>query len=129
MGFRNQRRCEARIAASLERIRRGRRRAAACRILIFPLCGGSEGHDHPVTPIGLRGRIRTMLQGGHLPPLMSRRSWLGQGHGDVCPLCTQMITSSQWEREVEAAPLGEVRVHAVCFRMWFEESAEVEKSA
>ena len=129
MGEKHLARCEARIAASLERIVRGQRRAAAARVLTRPLRGGSEGHDHPVTPIGLRGRIRAMLRGGNLPPLMSRRCWLGQGHGDVCPLCTEAITSSQWQREVEAPPLGEVRVHALCFRMWFEESAWVEKSA
>jgi hypothetical protein len=117
------------LLSSRERILRSRRRAAASQVLTRPLRGGADNHEYPVTPIGLRGRIRTMLNNGYLPPLTSRRSWLGQGHGDVCPLCTQTITPSHWQREVEAPPLGEVRVHTVCFRMWLEESGGLEKSA
>jgi hypothetical protein len=110
------------IAGSRALMARSRRLAAASRTLTRPLCGGADGSNNPVTPIGLRASIRQLLEDGHLPPLFDSRSWLGQGHGDVCLLCSQAITLAHWEREVEAPPLGEVRTHAVCFRMWVEES-------
>ena len=116
------------IAGSRALMARSRRRAAASRTLTRPLCGGTDS-SNPVTPIGLRARIRQMIDSGCLPRLTGSRAWLGQGHGDVCPLCALVITTAHWEREVEAAPLGEVRTHAVCFRMWFEESARLEKTA
>jgi hypothetical protein len=116
------------IAASRDRIQRSRRRAAASRTLTRPLRGAAGGSP-PITPIGLRARIREMLTTGCLPPLRQGRSWLGQGHGDVCPLCLQTITLEHWEREVDVEPLGEVRTHAVCFRMWHEESQRDENAA
>jgi hypothetical protein len=82
-----------------------------------------------VSPIGLRRRIREMIASGQLPALVDRRSWIGQGHGDPCLLCDQLITVAHWEHEVEIAPLGEIRAHGVCFRIWLEESADLRKIA
>ena len=82
-----------------------------------------------VSPIGLRRRIHEMIATGQLPALIDRRSWIGQGHGDVCLLCEQLITAAHWEHEVEIAPLGEIRAHGVCFRIWIEESEAVRKIA
>ena len=97
----------------------------------------ASDHDRPpvtgagptVTPIDLRHRIRSMIEIGHLPALADRRSWIGQGHGDPCLLCGQTITAAHWEHEVEIAPLGEIRTHGVCFRIWVEESEQIRKIA
>jgi hypothetical protein len=88
-----------------------------------------SGSGPTVSPIGLRRRIREMIAGGLLPPLIDRRSWIGQGHGDPCLLCEQLITKAHWEHEVEIAPLGEIRTHGVCFRIWVEESEGLRKIA
>lgn len=88
-----------------------------------------EGSGPTVSPIGLRRRIRDMIVGGQLPALIDRRSWIGQGHGQPCLLCEQMITPAHWEHEVEIAPLGEIRAHGVCFRIWVEESEDLRKIA
>jgi hypothetical protein len=119
---------KAAILASLERIARSRRAILASRVLLRPI-RGSEGSGPTVSPIGLRGRIRGLIETGALPVLMDRRSWIGQGHGDACLLCEQKITAAHWEHEVEIAPLGEIRAHAVCFRIWLEESQQLRKTA
>jgi hypothetical protein len=82
-----------------------------------------------VSPIDLRQRIREMIAVGVLPALVDRRSWIGQGHGAACALCEQLITAAHWEHEVDIPPVGEIRVHGVCFRMWLEESEQVRKIA
>ena len=116
------------IIASLERIARSRRAILASRVLLRPI-RGSEGSGPTVSPIGLRRRIRGLIEAGALPALMDRRSWIGQGHGDACLLCEQDITPAHWEHEVELPPLGEIRAHAVCFRIWLEESQQLRKTA
>jgi hypothetical protein len=110
-----------RIVRSLQRIR-------ASRVLTRPIQGG-DGSGPTVSPIGLRRRIRGMIESGELPALMGRRSWIGQGHGDACLLCEQKITKAHWEHEVDIPPLGEIRSHGVCFRIWVEESEELRKTA
>jgi hypothetical protein len=117
------------IASSHLRIARSRRRIRASRVLTRPLQGGAAGSGPTVSPIGLRRRIREMIAVGRLPALADRRSWIGQGHGDACLLCDQLITAAHWEHEVEVAPLGEIRAHGVCFRIWLEESEEIRKIA
>ncbi|HEX3179246.1 MAG TPA: hypothetical protein VHZ49_21400 [Methylomirabilota bacterium] len=97
-------------------------------MLLRPISGG-EGSGPTVTPIGLRRRIRGMIQSGELPALIDRRSWIGQGHGAPCLLCEQLITAAHWEHEVDVVPAGEIRAHGVCFRIWLEESEQLRKSA
>ena len=116
------------IVATRLRIDRGRRLIRASRVLTRPLRGG-DGSGPPVSPIGLRRRIRTMLESGMLPALAHRRSWIGQGHGETCRLCEQTIAPVHWEHEVDIAPFGEIRAHGVCFRMWLEESEALRKTA
>jgi hypothetical protein len=116
------------ISSSRVRIMRSRRRIRASQILTRPIHGG-EGSGPTVSPIGLRRRIREMIAFGQLPVLLNRRSWTGQGHGDTCLLCEQLITAAHWEHEVEIPPIGEIRAHGVCFRMWLEESEQVRKIA
>lgn len=89
----------------------------------------AEGSGPTVSPIGLRSRIRELVETGVIPTLMDRRSWIGQGHGEACLLCEQTITSAHWEHEVEIPPVGEIRAHGVCFRIWVEESEEFRKTA
>ena len=123
-------RSAAAIATSRFRIARSRRRIRASRVLISPIAGGSGSGSGPtVSPIGLRGRIRDMIVSGQLPALADRRSWIGQGHGQACLLCEQLITSAHWEHEVDVPPIGEIRAHGVCFRIWAEESEQVRKIA
>ena len=122
-------RSAASITSSHLRIARSRRRIRASRVLTRPLQGGEGASGPTVSPIGLRRRIREMIATGQLPALASRRSWIGQGHGDRCLLCDQLITAAHWEHEVEAAPLGEIRAHGVCFRIWLEESEDLRKIA
>lgn len=119
------------LASSRLRITRTRRRILASNVLTRPLCGGegSSGSGPTVTPIGLRRRIRTMIETGELPALSDRRSWIGQGHGQPCLLCEQIITSAHWEHEVDILPMGEIRAHGVCFRIWLEESDQMRKTA
>jgi hypothetical protein len=107
------------ISSSRRRITRSRQR---------PIQGG-EGSGPTVSPIGLRRRIREMLVFGQLPALIDRRSWIGQGHGQPCLLCEQLITAAHCEHEVDLAPLGEIRAHGVCFRIWVEESEQLRKIA
>lgn len=122
-------RSAAAITSSRLRIARSLQRIRASRVLTRPIRGG-EGSSGPiVSPIGLRRRIRQMIETGQLPALTNRRSWVGQGHGERCPLCEQLITVAHWEHEVEVGPLGELRAHGVCFRIWVEESEEVRKIA
>ena len=121
-------RSEASMRSSRERIARSRQRIRASRILTRPIRGG-DGSGPTVSPIGLRRRIRRMIEMGELPPLLDRRSWTGQGHGEKCLLCEQTITAAHWEHEVEILPLGEIRTHGVCFRMWLEESEQLRKTA
>jgi hypothetical protein len=121
-------RSKASIVSSRDRITRSQRRIKASRILTRPSLGG-DGSGPTVSPIGLRRRIRDMIATGELPPLVERRSWIGQGHGDPCLLCAQTITAAHWEHEVEILPIGEIRTHGVCFRMWVEESEELRKTA
>ena len=64
-----------------------------------------------------------------MPILAERRPWVGEGHGGRCLLCGQPITATHWEYEVHVAPVGEVRAHALCFRIWGEESAQLRKTA
>ncbi|HXU90534.1 MAG TPA: hypothetical protein VFQ62_16900 [Methylomirabilota bacterium] len=116
------------IASSRLRIVRSRQRIRASRVLIHPVTGG-DGSGPTVSPIDLRRRIRGMILTGQLPPLLDRRSWIGQGHGEPCLLCEQMISSAHWEHEVDVPPVGEIRVHGVCFRIWLEESEQVRKIA
>jgi hypothetical protein len=118
----------AALASSRLRIERSRRRIVASRLLSCPIRGG-DGSGPTVTPIDLRRRIRSLIDSGILPALLDRRSWVGQGHGEPCLLCDQPITPTQWEYEVDLPPLGEVRSHALCFRIWFEESVQQRKSA
>lgn len=122
-------RSAAAITSSQVRIARSRRRIGASRVLTRPLHGGEGGSGPTVSPIGLRSRIREMIATGQLPALINRRSWVGQGHGDRCLLCEQVITAAHWEHEVEIAPLGEIRAHGVCFRIWVEESEQLRKIA
>src|SRR5688500_10210892 len=110
----------ASVQSSRERIARSRQRIRASRILTRPTHGG-DGSGPAGAPRGLRRRIRRMIGLGELPRLMDRRSWTGQGHGEKCLLCEQTITAAHWEHEVEILPLGEIRTHGVCFRMWLEE--------
>ena len=121
-------RSAAAIASSRDRIVRSRRRIRASRILTRRIAGG-DGSGPTVSPIDLRRRIREMIVTGQVPPLLDRRSWIGQGHGQACLLCEQLITSTHWEHEVDIPPVGEIRVHGVCFRIWLEESEEVRKIA
>jgi|RhiMetdeSRZDD1v2_1073273.scaffolds.fasta_scaffold2040196_2 hypothetical protein len=121
-------RSEDLIVASRLRIARSRRRIAASRVLIRPV-RGSDGSGPTVSPIGLRRRIRTLIETGQLPALVDRRSWIGQGHGEPCALCDQLITAAHWEHEVDIMPRGEIRAHGVCFRIWSEESEQVRKTA
>ncbi len=116
------------IARSRLRIVRSRQRIRASRALTRPI-GGGEGSGPTVSPIDLRRRIREMIAGGQLPALADRRSWIGQGHGQACLLCDQLITATHWEHEVEIAPLGEIQAHGVCFRIWAEESEDLRKIA
>jgi hypothetical protein len=90
---------------------------------------GGDGSGPTVSPIGLRRRIQTMVETGVLPALAHRRSWVGQGHGEPCRLCEQPITAAHWEYEVEIAPVGDIRAHGVCFRIWAEESEALRKIA
>jgi hypothetical protein len=123
-------RSAAAIASSRLRIAQSRRSIRASRVLTRPVKGGEGSSSGPtVSPIGLRQKIRDMIASGRLPALLNRRSWIGQGHGEPCLLCDQMITTAHWEHEVEIAPLDEVRAHGVCFRIWFEESQEIRKIA
>ena len=121
-------RSKALIASSRLRVARSRRRILASRVLSRPIRGG-DGSGPTVSPIGLRRRIRTLIELGQLPALTDRRSWIGQGHGDLCVLCEQVITAAHWEHEVEIAPRGEIRAHGVCFRIWVEESEQLRKTA
>lgn len=121
-------RSEALIATSRLLLARSRRTIIAARVLTRPICGG-DGSGPTVSPIGLRRRIRTLIETGRLPTLRGGRSWVGQGHGDLCVLCEQVITAAHWEHEVEIAPGGEIRVHGVCFRIWVEESEQLRKTA
>jgi hypothetical protein len=116
------------ISSSRLRIIRSRQRIRASRVLTRPIRGG-EGSGPTVSPIGLRRRIREMIAFGQLPALLDRRSWIGQGHGQACLLCEQLITAAHWEHEVDIAPLGEIRAHGVCFRIWAEESEQQRKIA
>jgi hypothetical protein len=88
-----------------------------------------EASGPTVTPIDLRRRIRRMIERGTLPALADRHSRLGQGRGETCPLCGQPITTIHWAYEVLVPPVGEIRAHAVCFRIWAEESAQLRKTA
>ena len=121
-------RSEALIVASRLRIARSRLRIAASRVLSRPV-SGSDGSGPTVSPIGLRRRIRTLIEIGQLPALVDRRSWIGQGHGEACALCDQPITAAHWEHEVDIMPRGEIRAHGVCFRIWGEESEQLRKTA
>jgi hypothetical protein len=116
------------ISSSRLRIMRSRQRIRASHVLTRPIRGG-EGSGPTVSPIDLRRRIREMIALGQLPALLDRRSWIGQGHGDRCLLCEQLISAAHWEHEVEIAPMGEIRTHGVCFRIWVEESAQQRKIA
>jgi hypothetical protein len=116
------------IRSSRLRIMRSRQRIRASQVLTRPIRGG-EGSGPTVSPIGLRRRIREMVALGQLPALLDRRSWIGQGHGDPCLLCEQLITAAHWEHEVDIPPMGEIRAHGVCFRIWAEESEQVRKIA
>jgi hypothetical protein len=122
-------RSAAAIARSHLRIAASRRRIRASRVLTRPLRGGEGGSGPTVSPIDLRQRIRAMIAIGDLPALVDRRSWIGQGHGAPCLLCEQIITTAHWEHEVDIPPVGEIRTHAVCFRIWREESEELRKIA
>jgi hypothetical protein len=122
-------RTTAAIVRSRLRIARSRRLIQASRVLTRPIQGGEGSSGPTVSPIDLRRRIRQMIEGGLLPALSTRRSWIGQGHGAICLLCDQIITVAHWEHEVEIPPLGELRAHGVCFRMWIEESEAVRKIA
>ena len=115
-------------ARSRLRIIRSSQRIRASRVLTRPHPGG-EGSGPTVSPIGLRRRIREMLLFGQLPALVDRRSWIGQGHGQTCLLCEQLITAAHWEHEVDIAPVGEIRAHGVCFRIWVEESEQLRRIA
>ena len=116
------------ISSSRLRIIRSRQAIRASHVLTRPIQGG-QGSGPPVSPIGLRRRIREMIAFGQLPVLLDRRSWTGQGHGQACLLCEQLITFAHWEHEVEIAPLEEIRAHGVCFRIWLEESEDLRKIA
>lgn len=116
------------ISSSRLRIMRSRQRIRASHVLTRPIRGG-EGSGPTVSPIDLRRRIREMIALGQLPALLDRRSWIGQGHGDRCLLCEQLISAAHWEHEVEIAPMGEIRTHGVCFRIWVEESEQQRKIA
>ena len=122
-------RSAAAIASSRLRIARSRLLIRASRVLSRPIRGAEGGSGPTVSPIGLRQRIRQLIESGQLPALTTRRSWIGQGSGAKCLLCEQLITAAHWEHEVEILPLGELRAHGVCFRMWVEESEEIRKIA
>ena len=90
-------RSAAAIASSRLRIAHSRRSIRASRVLTRPVKGGDGNSSGPtVSPIGLRQKIRDMIGSGRLPALLNRRSWIGQGHGEPCVLCDQMITAAHW---------------------------------
>lgn len=88
-----------------------------------------EASGPTVTPIDLRHRIRRLIEHGTLPALADPRSRLDQGRGETCLLCGQPLTPIHWAYEVRIPPVGEVRAHALCFRIWAEESAQQRKTA
>jgi hypothetical protein len=122
-------RSAAAIAESRLRIAASRQSIRASRILTRAIRGGEGGSGPTVSPIGLRRRIHELIATGQLPALLDRRSWTGQGHGASCLLCEQLITAAHWEHEVDIPPIGEIRAHAVCFRIWREESEQLRKIA
>lgn len=64
----------------------------------------------------LRKRVFDAMSRGHLPSSFPRRSWAGNGTGDICALCERPITEQQLEREFQDSkePTRSYHLHLQC---------------
>jgi hypothetical protein len=71
--------------------------------------------------LGIRARIREMVEMGQLPCEESGKVWAGRGTGTHCAACGEPIEATQIEFEVSLGPSAVLRLHRVCHHIWQEE--------
>jgi len=75
--------------------------------------------------IGLRARVRQMVESGEMPCEEPGKLWAGRGVGTHCAACGQPITSTEVEFEITLASGVELRLHRLCHDVWREECEEL----
>lgn len=127
-------------AQSRRLIAQSRERSAMSRRMLNPWWGisGSSGESFAVPPERdsvhwpldeLERLVRDKLRRGALFVLKDRKLWPGPATGEVCRVCSQVISRGN-ECEVRG-PRGPVYVHFLCHSIWERESRAyaVESSA
>jgi hypothetical protein len=73
----------------------------------------------------LRRRVRAALTAGVLPRDRPRGLWGGNGSGQPCPVCGELVDAAEMELEVEfeftevsAQGVREFHFHLPCFAAW-----------
>jgi hypothetical protein len=70
----------------------------------------------------VRARIRHLSETGEIPcDETPERLWAGPGTGDTCAVCTEDISPTETEFEVDLASGKVLRVHRRCYSLWLEE--------
>jgi hypothetical protein len=66
----------------------------------------------------LRLLIQDKLADGRLPRAPIPRVWGGQGHGETCDGCGEIVTNAQMVMENLDDAGGGVQLHVACFHVW-----------
>ena len=112
-------------------IAQSRERSAMSRRILNPWWGISGSSDEPSAvpqerdsvhwPLDeLERLVRDKLRRGSLFVLKDGRFWAGPATGEVCRVCSQVISRGN-ECEVRG-PRGAVYAHLLCHRIWQQES-------
>ena len=80
--------------------------------------GENEGSDMDLAFI--RARVRQLIETGTLP-CETGKTWAGRGVGDTCVACTEPISATEIEFEVDLASGETVRLHSRCHEIWTQE--------
>jgi hypothetical protein len=71
----------------------------------------------------IRARIKSLSAIGELPCEEPERTWGGNGLGQFCVACAEIISSAEIEFEVDLPSGKRIRLHRRCHQLWLEECA------
>jgi hypothetical protein len=70
----------------------------------------------------VRARIRLLNETGVIPcDETPDRLWAGPGTGDTCAVCTEHISPTETEFEVDLSSGVTLRLHRRCYMLWLDE--------
>lgn len=74
-----------------------------------------------MTEAEIRARIRRLHASGDIPCEEPERTWGGNGLGEYCAACSEIIPRDEIELEVDLPSGKRIRLHRRCHQFWLEE--------